>query len=256
MPILETAGKLAPYGGSIATPSGSARVQAFSRVGAIQVDGGQVLAVRNGPTVIWTSVQNVIRGRVIAGDSAPQPGARVFLRELARAATTDGSGRFEFATLLPGEYTLAATTALRDSLDIDPIETRVRVDSSGVAHAVLRVPSAYDVLRDRCAGAAEDSALTTLHLTLADSISHAPLANVSVQVTWSQYITGEKPGQGGTAVAGHRVGTTDAHGRVLLCGIPKRVPISVQATLRDGPSRSTSLTMRRRGVEFVSLWLR
>ena len=156
---------------------------------------------------------------------APLANATVVLVERNKYATSDARGHFRIDSVPDGHYTLGVMHPILDSLDLTAPLVAVDVSGGREATVTLTTPSAATALAHMCPGAHdEDSGVIIGRVRDVDDGSALALATVSTD--WTEFtVTNGKS-------ASRRVRAkiqTKPNGVYLLCNVPIKVPLELQA---------------------------
>lgn len=156
---------------------------------------------------------------------APLPNATVVLVERNKYATSDARGHFRIDSVPDGHYMLGVMHPILDSLELTAPLIAVDVSGGREATVMLTTPSAGTALARMCPGEHdEDSGVIIGRVRDVDDGSALALATVSTD--WAEFtVTNGKS-------ASQRVRAkiqTKPNGVYLLCNVPIKVPLEVQA---------------------------
>lgn len=160
-----------------------------------------------------------ITGEVVTlGWAEPVSGALVVLLDARMAAVdsvlSDGSGRYLFVNVKPGEYQLQAVM----NGEFSTLSESVRVPSpGGSAEMLLVMPSGLMGQAQSCLAEAAAAGGGVLVGIAFEPVTRSPLPNAAVRVEW-------------VANGQRSVETqTDGRGRYHICSVPANVPLRVSA---------------------------
>ncbi len=221
-----------------------------------EIAGGRVYVARRDDDTVFVAPYPTLTGIVrdsLAGK--PIAGAQLFLRESARLAVADSTGRFTLGRVRPGVHTLQVNTASLDSLGAASVKRILVTDS--LAASSVRVPSLRQALDGMCGRQGAPSAAgmqTVMHgvisSTLADSVTMRDSLPPQVRAVWMDPFTS-------TAVR-YSV-RAEANGQYRLCGAPADTWIDVYAERGDLSSVPVRVTLKSAspfGVKHFELRLR
>ncbi len=202
-------------------------------------DHAPVVGVQRIAHVPSTRAPHTLRLMGLVHDSLtgfPLPGAVVQLIEgdgssSARSVIADDRGRFQFADLAPGRYTVGFHHSRLDTLGIEAPVRALRMNAD-VTDMLLAVPSAAHIRAAVCGAGTAGREATLLMGTVYDARTGAPVANAAVQVAWTEFALGRRTA---TPRRVHRPVVTGANGWYGVCDVPREGV--VQLTVRT-PSDS------------------
>lgn len=181
------------------------------------------------------SISGVVRDSLARG---PLAGAWVQFVETSRHATvartvvTDSLGRFAFAGVPNGRYTIGFFHALLDSLGVEPLLRHVTVSRGRAARIELATPSPARLRSAICSAPLTAATGGVVLGVLRDAHTRAPVAGATVAGEWLEvsFRKGSIDRQRGRVAV-----TTEANGWFALCNVPARGMIFLQAS-RGGDS--------------------
>jgi hypothetical protein len=168
------------------------------------------------------SVTGVVFDSLIA--RRPASGAEVVIIGLERYARTDARGRFRIDSVPAGSYEITFSSRALDSLDVSVSVWPLRISAGGVATVSLATPSMRTVHERLCG--TRDSTTAVVVGRVRDADSGAPVADVRVAATWSEYALAST---GLTSRDKTSAATTDPAGTFQLCGVPNDIPATLIA---------------------------
>jgi hypothetical protein len=213
-------------------------------VGELHESGGLIAAGTLVDGTVWTAPLASLAGRILDSYSdAAVPGAVVTLDSTDVAAVSNVDGRFVFAQLLPGPYTMR----VRDSVAVP----RFRADSSGalVADTILQqvvtrtATATVQARLDRvattdmrlpwrapvggCLGAQEDERrfVAVGQIVTTDSL---PLGHAALHLSWPEPESRDLQTTIDTE--------SDGDGQFVVCGVPASIPIVARVVAPSGRS--------------------
>ncbi len=197
-------------------------VRVVETVSNVDVGGGDLLVARRGADTLFARVIPPVNGVVLdSATNAVIAGARLRLRGTDRATQTDSVGRFTFARLMPGDYTMLVNTPSLDSVGALTAVPLLVTDS--LAAVSVRVTNAQRVLPAVCRTPADSMAIVLSRALLRGTVRFLPdsaLPNgISVLVQWKD-ATNETKVQRAHA---------DELGRYRICGVPMARWLEVRA---------------------------
>jgi len=180
---------------------------------AVSEEGGVVTTDEMRPPDRPARLSGVVRD---SGGRRALVGATVRLAGSGRAVTVDSNGRFAFDSLAPGTATVVVSTPGYDSLGLVAADQSVTLRSGESRHLALTAHDARSLTTRLCQGRAAPWGRGTLHLTVRDAATGAPLAGLTASARWMS-TAGRAAGD---SVPAQLVGTTDARGTVTFCEVP------------------------------------
>ncbi len=168
------------------------------------------------------TVRGVVHDSLLTGE--PVAEALVTIPELGARTRTDARGRFEFAEVPAGNYTVRYHAPWLDSLSLPPLTAPVRIRTSRTVRVTLGTPSVAAYHRAVC-GATFSVTEGVVRGEVRDGEGR-PVPGVFVASVWTEAIMTTE-GIGGR-VRGS-IDTTDAHGFYALCGVPRDAEFNVRA---------------------------
>jgi hypothetical protein len=138
------------------------------------------LAAQRGLARVRGVVFDSLRGKPLGNASVSIAGGHFTMN-------TDPSGRFEFDSVPPGTLIITARHALLDSIGLPGLSAKAVVTEGG-GDVNLSVPSFASMWRVACGDrqAPRDSGI--VYGTIRDAESSRPIADASVEVTWSDFM--------------------------------------------------------------------
>ncbi len=190
-------------------------------------DGGDVTAQDFEIFEEAASLSGVVR------DSAGKPldGGRVLLSGTQFETLSDSAGRFRFDSLPPGLYTVRVTTPGYDSLGVAVGSEDVTLQASKTHAITFRAPRTATLATRLCGGRKPARGRSTLLLTLVDSASSAPLDQVPLRFSWTEY--GSRVHGVPQTVQGSTAGRTNARGQIVFCGLPPGAQLDLAIPVDD-----------------------
>lgn len=175
--------------------------------------------------------QGSIRGSVVDSlrSGGPVEGAQVVLMGANRRTVTERGGRFEFADLPAGTYTVAYWAPWLDSLGLPALQRQVQVRASRAESVTLSTPSRATVQRAVCGDLLTDEQAILIG-EVRDGEGN-PGAGIGVFARWLEtIIQGREVAQGTMAAAD----TAAASGSYVLCGVPLDAEFTLRAVGAGG----------------------
>ena len=176
-----------------------------------------------------------VRVRGVVFDSLrrqPIRNAFVSMAGSEQIATTDSRGRFQFDSVLPGVHRVTAQHPLLDSLGLSGLSARTTV-TDGRDEVSLAVPSFATLWGVACGGRVpKDSGI--VYGTIRDADGGAPVANVAVELSWSDLLLDKKRH---VIQRRWRVETrSNAVGGYAVCGVAPELGVQVHASADSSES--------------------
>lgn len=217
----------------------------LARLAAAQVTD----TTRAGPN---TRVSGVVYDSIA---QAPLAGAMVQLvaadspASFSRTTSSDSRGRFAFDAVPDGRYALGFIHPMLDSLGIEPPQRDVVVRGERSVRADLAIPSAERLQLAICG----PGALNGVVIGYArDALSRAPVAGVTVSVTWVELVISPRRLERRTP---RLVATTSERGWFALCGTPRPGTIAIIAALGADSTDLIEVDMPAEGFMRRDLYL-
>jgi hypothetical protein len=167
-----------------------------------------------------------IAGVVLDSAGAPVAGATVRLAGTPFTTPADSGGRFSLDSLPPGTHTLLAEHPRFAALGMPLGDETVSLEEGETQRVTLRAPTTAELLQRLCEGTSPRPGRATLRLTMLDSRSEVPLAQLPVWLHWTQ------PDVDARASDERRLpgvrSTTDARGIVTFCDLPDGVQLELE----------------------------
>jgi hypothetical protein len=243
IPIVQLNTYTAPSGGE-SVSSMTVRRETRADVTAIWEIGGEVrsvLPIGNDVAAPVTAL-GAVHGSVI--DSVKQTGVPDVTLLLVgstdsahtRSMSTTSDGTFEFDSVPPGAYLLRATSARLDTLYTIIPSTFVDVTASTQISVTVVVPPSSSGRARLCPDAGDNARSLTLHGTVLDSVTGAPVRGARVVASWVS--GGVRTDAQLSVTFQDRVAETDTTGRYVLCGLPMDRRLVMSATV--GRARRTA----------------
>lgn len=187
---------------------------------ALSEEGGVVTTDEMRPSARPARLTGVVRD---SGGRRALAGVTVRLGGAGREAVTDRDGRFGFDSLAPGILTLEVRAQGYDALGLPAADQTIEVRGSEQRRVVLTARDARALTTRLCQGRPAPWGRATVHLTVRDSATRAPLDGVRTTAQWMSTV-GRAAGDSATVRA---EGTTDSRGSVTFCEVPSGRPVTV-----------------------------
>ncbi len=187
-----------------------------------------------------TAQRGVVRVRGVVFDSLrgkPLDNASVSIADGHMTKSTDPSGRFEFDSVPPGTHIITARHALLDSIGLPGLTTKALVTEDG-SEVNLSVPSFASMWRVACGErrAPRDSGI--VYGTIRDAESSRPIANASVDVSWSDFMLQNQK----VVERRWQVDTkSNNQGGYAICGVPTDLADQIRVHAESGESGALEL---------------
>jgi hypothetical protein len=179
-----------------------------------------------------------LAGVVSDSASAALSGASVRLAGTSFNAPVDGRGAFRLDSLPPGRYTLVVAHEAYRTLGMTVAEQEVTLDEGNTHRVDIRAPDSETIVRRLCEGRKPARDHATLHVTMLDSASGAPLSGVRARLSWKEF---DKPTQNQLRMLPRVLeATIDARGMVTFCDLPSGTPLELAIALDAVRSRPLS----------------
>lgn len=190
---------------------------------------------------------------VVRDSTARRPlrDATIRLTGTSRVVSPDESGRFRFDDVTPGAYTLAVSAPGYDTFGVAAAERAVGPGDGEALHLTLAALTSRALTMRLCGGRAAPWGRGTLHVTVRDATTGAPLPGVDATARWMSTVGRA----GGDSVPAHTEGRTDARGTVTFCELPSDRALNVSVTHPQGgnavPMRVVIKAREVRHIELV-----
>ncbi len=165
-----------------------------------------------------------------SGGRQPLMGATVRVGGTARTTISDREGRFGFDSLPPGLMTVVVSTPGYDSLGLVAADQSVELRSGESRRLQLTALDARALTTRLCQGRAAPWGRATVHLTVRDPASGAPLPGAVASAHWMS-TAGRAANDSVPALT---EGTTDSRGQVTLCEVPSGRPVTLRVSPPGG----------------------
>jgi hypothetical protein len=207
------------------------------RSGAGQLVGHEVLGYRVDGSVV--NVVATVAGEIvdrqsqpgavlgIVADSLGQPaaGARVWIAGTDFVAETGRDGRFAFAGVGEGTWSVGATLPSLERVGHPGTFAEIGIERGSSGELRMELPSARTAALTRCEAPSPDDPPTVLVGRVVDEAGR-PVAGAAVRALWSAGMTQEGVGL-----------ESDANGRFVVCGFPPSRSVRAWATMGARESR-------------------
>ncbi|HWJ16304.1 MAG TPA: carboxypeptidase regulatory-like domain-containing protein [Gemmatimonadaceae bacterium] len=169
------------------------------------------LVAQRGLARVRGVVFDSLRGKPLGNASVSIAGGRF-------AMNTDPSGRFEFDSVPPGTFVITARHALLDSIGLPGLSTKAVVtEDGGEGDINLSVPSFASMWRVACGDRRPPRDSGIVYGTIRDAESSRPIANASVEVSWSDFVLQQQK----VRERRWRIDTkSNSAGGYAICGVP------------------------------------
>ncbi len=186
-------------------------------VRSVQEVGGQVDRVTRHGTLLYRAVGDTMSVQLLSDDVlAKTAGATLKLVGTEYSAKADDRGLVTLTPVIDGEYTARVSTALTDSLGLDPVEHTIYVLSSARPDTII-LPKAREIIRTVCPLDSLRLGGGILRGTVRDEHGR-PLKQAAVTVTWKESIVTNATGFGWRDRT--RGILTNDSGGWQMCGVP------------------------------------
>jgi len=194
-------------------------------------------------------VHDSLSGTPLAGASVQLVGADTSSR-FGRTEVSDSLGRFSFADVPKGQFTLGFFHPLLDSLGLEPMLRSVTVIEGRSLRADLAIPSAARLRESICGSA--DSASTIVMGFLRNAQDGMPIVGGTVMGSWDELAV-ERAGV--VRRTSTRTMTTATTGWFALCGFAKPGPMSLRASGGGDTTDVMDVQVPAGGVLRIQLFL-
>lgn len=223
------------------------------------VQGGVVWRVtdREGEIVLDSETASVSGTVVDSLDVAPVEGASVRTADGLGDAVTAGAGTFFIPGLPAGLTSLEVSHPYLDSLRLGPVTSEAELTAGEVGSVRVRLPGVEEILADACSGAPRPEQETAPVLGLVTRAGR-PAEGALVRVQWlgADFQNFEMWARAAPPLAdaptpewqeseqgGRWIETRlDHRGIFLICGVPKSIPLRVEASL-EGDADAATVTV-------------
>jgi protocatechuate 3,4-dioxygenase beta subunit len=183
--------------------------------------------------------------RGVVQDSTGQPlrDAVVRLGGTPFATRADDRGRFQFDSLPPGTYAVAAQHDEYTLYGMLATQAFLTLNEGDREEVTLRAHRMRTVRARLCGGELPAPRTATLRVIVVDSATSTPLGGVPFRLAWSEPQRGRQV----TYREQERVEHTDRTGAANFCDLPPAVPIELSITREDGggtPFRVSVIQLR------------
>jgi Carboxypeptidase regulatory-like domain/TonB-dependent Receptor Plug Domain len=207
-----------------------------------------VLAVLGGTSARCQSVAGIIEDSLLGQGRLPN--ATLWIQDTATHVQTDRAGRFRIDGAPAGTYSLSFSHPSFDSAGISPPSWRVTIPPGGLENVRLATPSPQAAFGAGCTDSRKGDVAYVVG-RVRDAVADTGVADVQVTASWlaPAKARNQKP----TVLVRTQTQTGDG-GRFVLCPVPKRGVIAVQAA---ADSLSTGIiTYSLKGAPVAVLTLR
>jgi hypothetical protein len=177
-----------------------------------------------------------VRVRGVVFDSLrrqPIRNAFVSMAGSEQITTTDSRGRFQFDSVLPGVHRVTAQHPVLDSIGLSGLSTHTTV-TDGRDEVSLAVPSFSTLWGVACGGGRVPKDSGIVYGTIRDANGGAPVANVKVELSWSDLLLDKKRH---VVQRRWRVETrSNAVGGYAVCGVAPELGMQVHASADSSES--------------------
>lgn len=189
------------------------------------------------------SLSGVLRDSLLY--DGPLPNATLRIEGSHREVRTDLGGRFRFDSLPAGTYRLTFSHPAFDAAGLAVPRWRVDLPAQGLQDVVLATPSPDTRYGPACPGRRSPDQGYIVG-TVQDAAADSGLGGAVVNVMWAQIAVSRT-----TGVQTQRKNAraeTDAHGRFVLCGVPREGDVTAWATFGTASTGLLSMSLGRRAL--------
>jgi hypothetical protein len=153
--------------------------------------GGELAAARWPDGAAWSAQLGTLRLHAVTGNGKPAVGTIIALVASPYFAVVDSSGIAEIKDLLPGPYTVRVVDPRIAELGVGvPTHLKFSAERDSVVSATLKVPSAAEMIADRCVAAHQwdvgDSVFVFGRVVTPDN---QPVRNATVRFASGSYLS-------------------------------------------------------------------
>ena len=145
---------------------------------------------------------------------------------------TDQSGRFEFDSVPPGTHIITARHALLDSIGLPGLSAKAVVTEDG-GDINLGVPSFASMWRVACGERLPPRDSSIVYGTIRDAESSQPVANASVEVSWSDFVLRQQKIR---ERRWHVDTKSNSAGGYAICGVPADIATQLHTQAQSAES--------------------
>lgn len=168
------------------------------------------LAAQRGLARVRGIVFDSLRGKPLGNASVSIAGGHF-------TTNTGPSGRFEFDSVPTGTLIITARHALLDSIGLPGLSTKATVTEDGDDDINLAVPSFATMWRVACGDRRPPRDSGIVYGTIRDAESSRPIANASVEVSWSDFVLQQQKIR---QRRWHIDTKSNSAGGYAICGVP------------------------------------
>jgi hypothetical protein len=175
-----------------------------------------------------------LRGTIVDAQSEPVAGATVSLVGTSYVTESDPNGRFAMAGALDGEYAVAYSHPVLDSLAFSPPEHYVSLSPGRTDTVELAMPALEAIINPLCEDGPRGPGQRIIVGVVRDSetLAVAEGVRVTARIGDSELST-----------------VTDAEGFYTICGVSSYVPVELHAEFPDKTADTVTLTFDDAGVD-------
>ena len=183
------------------------------------------VAAQHGLARVRGVVFDSLRGKPLGNASVSIAGGRFTMN-------TDPSGRFEFDSVPPGTLVVTARHALLDSIGLPGLSAKAVVTEGG-SDINLSVPSFASMWRVACGDRRPPRDSSIVYGTIRDAESSQPVANASVEVSWSDFVLQQQKIR---ERRWHVDTKSNSAGGYAICGVPSDIATQLHTQAQAGES--------------------
>ncbi len=226
-----------------------ARYRQF-RMQGFRDSGSEIMQITtvNGATVYAAELATLAGVVIDSTLVVPRPLANALVRVAGTeyASNTDGSGRFQLAAPLSGQYTVTFSHLRMDSLGLIAPERRVTLAPGRRETVMLVAPPVADILAARCPDTPVASNRRVLLGVVQDAETRAPVSGAQVFASWQRIA--ESAGVVTGAVEFETNAVANSAGIYTLCGLPVNWVVNVHAEYQNMTSGRAKLIFEGNNV--------
>jgi len=219
----------------VTTEGGSPWILLRPKEPRLSEEGGTVTTDEMRPPSRPASIAGVLRdssGRI------PIAGAVVRVGGSSREVTTDANGQFTLDSLAPGPVALSAHAPGYTAFGVAASSVSMQLADGERRSVTLTALDARGLTLLLCDGEAAPWGRGTIHVTLRDPASGAPVTGARATMQWMSTLGQPR----GDSIPERATRVSDAEGRMTFCAVPSDRTLTVRIELTDGGGPVTART--------------